>query len=105
MKEVKKMSKKQLDRMEEMLANLITMVGNNNHELQNVKEDVHGIKEELQTVKENVHGIKEELQTVKEKQSQAVNILNDMRAEQEHIWEKAVRNEREIAKMRKNLQL
>ena len=91
MKEVKKMSKKQLDRMEEMLANLITMVGNNNHELQNVKEDVHGIKEELQTVKE--------------KQSQAVNILNDMRAEQEHIWEKAVRNEREIAKMRKNLQL
>ena len=85
------MEQKQLDRMEDMLTNLIKIVGT-------LSNDFQVMKQELQVVKEDVEEVKKE-QTVTNR------ILTDMRADQDHIWEKAAKNERELAKLKRHLQL
>jgi hypothetical protein len=88
---VKEMDKNQSDRMEDMLSNLITMVSNINQKMQNVQE-------EQQLMKQDLSGMKGEMVEIK-------NILTDMQADQDHIWEKAARNERELAKIKRQLQV
>jgi archaellum component FlaC len=92
------MEQKQLDRMENMLTNLIKIVGTLSNEFQVMKEEMQEMKQELQDVKKDVEEVKKE-------QSVTNRILTDMRADQDHIWEKAAKNERELAKFKRHLQL
>jgi septation ring formation regulator EzrA len=85
------MELKQLDRMEDMLTNLIKIVGT-------LSNDFQVMKQELQDVKKDVEEVKKE-------QAVTNRILTDMRADQDHIWEKAAKNERELAKLKRHLQL
>ncbi|MEH7302785.1 hypothetical protein [Neobacillus drentensis] len=85
------MEQKQLDRMEDMLTNLIKIVGT-------LSNDFQVMKQELQDVKKDVEEVKKE-------QAVTNRILTDMRADQDHIWEKAAKNERELAKLKRHLQL
>ncbi|MDR6121285.1 septation ring formation regulator EzrA [Bacillus sp. SLBN-46] len=85
------MEQKQLDRMENMLTNLIKIVGT-------LSNDFQVMKQELQDVKKDVEEVKKE-------QAVTNRILTDMRADQDHIWEKAAKNERELAKLKRHLQL
>jgi len=85
------MEQNQLDRMEDMLTNLIKIVGT-------LSNDFQVMKQELQDVKKDVEEVKKE-------QAVTNRILTDMRADQDHIWEKAAKNERELAKLKRHLQL
>jgi hypothetical protein len=93
---------KKLDRMEGMLSNLITMVGNLNQKVQSVQEENAAIDEKLTVIEQEQSVMKCENQ---KQFTEIKSILIDMQADQEHIWEKAARNERELAKLRKHLQL
>ncbi|MEH7440049.1 hypothetical protein V7182_21625 [Neobacillus drentensis] len=85
------MEQKQLDRMEDMLTNLIKIVGT-------LSNDFQVMKQELKDVKKDVEEVKKEQEVTN-------RILTDMRADQDHIWEKAAKNERELAKLKRHLQL
>ncbi len=113
------MENERLDRMENMLTDLIKMVGNNNKELQEVKKevseiktdlnevkkDLNEVKRDLNEVKKDLSEVKRELNEVKEEQKVTNQTLSDMRADQDFIWEKAASNERELAKFKRHLQL
>lgn len=106
------MEQKQLDRMENMLTNLIKIVGTLSNEFQGMKEEMREMKVEIKEMKVDMQEMKQEIQTVKsdmegvKKEQVATNrILIDIRADQDHIWEKAVKNERELAKLKSHLQL
>ncbi|MGG3564025.1 hypothetical protein ABES03_20765 [Neobacillus rhizosphaerae] len=92
------MEQKQLDRMEDMLTNLIKIVGTLSNDFQMMKEEMREMKDELQDVKKDI-------EEVKKVQEVTNRILTDMRADQDHIWEKAAKNERELAKLKRHLQL
>lgn len=93
-----RMEQKQLDRMEDMLTNLIKIVGTLSNDFQMMKEEMREMKDELQDVKKDI-------EEVKKVQEVTNRILTDMRADQDHIWEKAAKNERELAKLKRHLQL
>ncbi len=112
------MDQNQLDRMENMISDLIKMVANNNTELQDVKKEVSEVKKDLNNVKEvnevksdlnnikkDLNEMKQDLNDVKKEQMTTNQILTDMRADQDFIWEKAAKNERELAKLKRHLQL
>ncbi|MDQ1144012.1 putative nucleic acid-binding Zn-ribbon protein [Bacillus sp. SORGH_AS 510] len=106
------MELKQLDRMENMLTNLIKIVGTLSNEFQVMKEEMREMKVDIKDMKVEIKEMKHEIQTVKndmeevKKEQVATNrILIDIRANQDHIWEKAVKNERELAKLKSHLQL
>ncbi|MBS4213081.1 hypothetical protein [Neobacillus rhizophilus] len=103
------MDGKRFDRLEEMLSNLIGMVGGIKTELSELRGEQQGIKAELSELRSEQLGIKAELSEMRaENQKQFAEIhakLTDMQADQDHIWEKAARNERELAKLKIHLQL
>ena len=98
------METKRLERMEDMLSTLITMVGNINHkqqimieEQQIMKEVIQSIKEEQQNMKEEQHAMRNEMEN---RHNEILVKLNELQKDQDHIWEKTVRNEREIARLK-----
>jgi chromosome segregation ATPase len=113
-----KMDEQRLNRMEEMLSNLIQMVGHTNEQLQEVKveqqemnRDLSGIRGEITEMKKDISIIngeitemKKDITVINAEITQMKNKLNDMHADQDHIWEKAARNERELAKLKSHLQ-
>ena len=67
------MEQKQLDRMENMLSNLIKIVGTLNSDFQGMKVEMQGMKVEMQGMKEEIQDVKEELQDVKKDIDKAKN--------------------------------
>jgi uncharacterized protein (DUF3084 family) len=96
---------KQLDRMENMLSSLIKIVGTLNNDFQGMKADMQEIKADMHVMKEEMKDVKKDIEVIKREQAETNRILTDMRADQDHIWEKAARNERELAKLKIHLQL
>ncbi|MDN3017892.1 hypothetical protein PH210_16985 [Paenibacillus sp. BSR1-1] len=100
---------KKLDRMEEMLSSIISIVGNINQQLQEMKIEQQVMKKEQHKMKNDQQGMRKELAAMDSKNeakiTEILNIVTDIRAEQEHIWEKSARNERELAKLKFHLQL
>ena len=107
-----------LVKVEEMLTTLITMVGNLNQELSVVK-DAKGqlvlplveMKSEIVVIKSEMSEMKNEIVEMKSEMTEMKNEMNhrhneimgkfgDLQKDQDHIWEKTVRNEREIARMK-----
>lgn len=111
--------------MEEMLSQLIRMVGTLNNEFQEMKSEQQSIKAELQEVKSEQQSIKAEIQEIKlEQQSikaelkeikerqiqfevqtkdlfdEVLRAIHSIKADQDYIFIKTVRNEREIEKLK-----
>lgn len=110
------MNEQRLDRMEDMLTTLIIMVGDLNHQFQEMKIEQQEMKKEQQEMKRDIQEVKIEQKEMKNEQSimrsenekqfsEIQKTLMDIRIDQDHIWEKVVRNERELAKLKGHLQL
>jgi chromosome segregation ATPase len=111
------------NRMEEMLSTLITLVGTIRSDQEIMREDfkelkteINGIKGELTDIKTELSGIKTEINDMKseikdihnegeKKHKEILDKLSLIEADQDHIWDKAVRNEREIVKLKKQYEL
>ena len=121
-KEVIFVIEERLDRMETMLSQLINMVGNLNEEQQEMKKDLQLFREEqlemkkdLQSFREEQQEMKKDLQLFRKEQLEMKTQLNDLveKSEERHqevqanmrdqdfIWEKTVRNEREIESLKR----
>jgi hypothetical protein len=87
---------------EEMLSQLIGMVGN-------MREDLLGVKEEICVIKEDLQGVKEEQVKINQlseiRHKEIMNKFDLLVIDQDYIWEKSARNEREIAKLKKLLEV
>ncbi|PLR77020.1 hypothetical protein CU633_12435 [Bacillus sp. V3-13] len=119
------MADKRLEKIEEMLTNLITMVGGVRSEQQSMKEDQASIREELVLMREDQAAMKTEITTIKEDQAamkteitaikedqaamrtemderhrEIMVKLNEMKADQDYTWQIAVGNQREIVKLK-----
>jgi chromosome segregation ATPase len=83
-------------------------------EVQEMKVDISGLKSEVQEMKGDIKGLKSELQDLKfdiqeerlkneERHKEVLSHFKALENDQDFIWEKAVRNEREIAHIKRQL--
>jgi FtsZ-binding cell division protein ZapB len=109
------------DKMENMLSQLIRMVGNIQSDLQEIKQEQQEIKQEQQEMKREQQEMKREQQEMKRVQQEMQSKLQDLalKGEERHqevldrfkaleidqnfVWEKTARNEREIANIKGQL--
>ena len=103
-------------KIEEMLSQLITMVGGIREEQTSMKEEQASFRHELQGMKEEqvsfrheLQGMKEELNSLRDESEirhhEIMDRLSSLEFDHELTWEKTVRNEREIGKMKKLYEL
>lgn len=95
------MSEERLDRLEGMMSQLITMVGNLHNsmsDMQTVQKE-HGQKFETIVLKMDKMETKNEL-----RHQEVLNQIKRVEKDQDFIWEKAVRNERELEIMKRTLE-
>lgn len=93
--EVRNMEKERFDKMEDLLSKVIYMVGN-------LKEGHDRIEGRLDRLDGRQDKLQNDLQNTKE---ELLAKLSEMQADQNFIWGKAVRNERELAKIKAYLQI
>ncbi|ALX50307.1 hypothetical protein [Lentibacillus amyloliquefaciens] len=119
------MNEQRLEHMEDMLSQLISMVGGMRTEQAAMKEQLNGIvkeqteiKTQLSSVVKDQAAMREELTSIKTEQSSMREEMTSMktendrrhretmdefkifRADQDHIWSKTVQNERDIAQLK-----
>ncbi|QDR81990.1 hypothetical protein [Sporomusa termitida] len=58
------MSEERFDRMEQMMAQLITMVGHNNAVTEELRQDVTGLKQDVAGLKQDVAVLKQDIVTL-----------------------------------------
>ena len=96
-----------VDKIENMLSQLIRMVGSIQSEQQEMKQELQGIKQELQGVKQELVGVKQDQQEIEVKGEEChQEVLDRFKAlenDQDFIWEKTARNEREIGNIKRQL--
>ncbi|MBT2692116.1 hypothetical protein [Bacillus sp. ISL-55] len=116
------MSEERLDRLEGMMSQLITMVGNLHNSMSDMQKNMDGMQKdmkemqkdmkEMQTVQKE-HGQKfesielrmDKMETKNELRHQEVlNQIKRLEKDQDFIWEKTVRNERELEIMKRTLE-
>ncbi|ESU33474.1 hypothetical protein G3A_06025 [Bacillus sp. 17376] len=109
------MSEERLDRLEGMMSQLITMVGNLHNSMSDMQKDMKEMQKdmkEMQTAQKE-HGQKfesielrmDKMETKNELRHQEVlNQIKRLEKDQDFIWEKAVRNERELEIMKRTLE-
>jgi predicted nucleic acid-binding Zn-ribbon protein len=109
------MSEERLDRLEGMMSQLITMVGNLHNSMSDMQKDMREMQKdmkEMQTVQKE-HGQKfesielkmDKMETKNELRHQEIlNQIKRLEKDQDFIWEKAVRNERELEIMKRTLE-
>lgn len=118
-----RLSEERFDRMENTLSQIITMLGNVMEEQTAMKTDQATMKEELTTLKDMQAAMKADQATMKsdqatmwkeitamkkeskEQHTEVMDKLKSIEADQEHIWEKAARNEREFARFKNQFHL
>ncbi|MED3549937.1 hypothetical protein [Cytobacillus praedii] len=103
------MDTNRLDKMEEMLTTLISMVGNMNDNQNKMDAQLEKMDARLDKMDTRLDKMDAQFGNFENNQSSMRNEilakLSDMQADQDHIWEKAARNERELAKLKIHLQL
>ena len=102
-----------VDKIENMLSQLIRMVGNIQSEQQEMKQELQGIKQELQGVKQELVGVKQDQQDInklqdlevkgEERHQEVLDRFKALENDQDFIWEKTARNEREIGNIKRQL--
>ncbi|KML37546.1 hypothetical protein JGK52_17130 [Cytobacillus oceanisediminis] len=94
-------------KMENMLAQLIKMVGSLQSDMQEMKKEQQEMKQEQQGMKQEQQGMKQELQKLETKSDQRhQEILEHFKVlerDQDFIWEKTARNERDIGNIKRQL--
>jgi len=104
-----------LDKIEEMIATLINMVGNMNNRLDGsiaeqskMSDRLDKMDERFDRLDERLDKMDERLDNMQEEQRitrrDIMEKLIVIQADQDHIWEKTVKNEREIGKLKFQLQ-
>ena len=83
--------------MEEMLSNLISITGNMNKKLQDSIEELRLEQKELRDEQKEMRCESEK------RHHELLEKLNTLQSDQDYIWEKSVRNEREIARIKTHL--
>jgi hypothetical protein len=96
-------------RIETMLSQLITMVGNIREDQQKMWEEIRSMREDQQGMLEEQRNMRDGLSTMRnDNETRHKEILvrfTSLETDQELTWEKATRNEREIGRLKKSLQL
>ncbi|MBP2078846.1 hypothetical protein [Oceanobacillus polygoni] len=99
------MSQEQLDRMENMLTTLIKTVGTVLEEQTSMKNDITSIKEEQVSMKEEQISMKNDIRSMKEennaRHNEVMEALSIVRADNDLLWEKTNKHERDIGILRK----
>jgi peptidoglycan hydrolase CwlO-like protein len=101
-------------KIETMLSQLIKMVGNSQAEQQEMKQDLQEMKREQHEMKIDVHEIKQHQKNMQEKlqeletngeerHKEIVARFTAIETDQDFIWEKTAKNEREIAQIKGQL--
>lgn len=85
--------KEKENRIEEMLSQLITMVGS-------IQAEQREMKQELQETQQNIQKL--ELKS-EERHQEILERFKTLERDQDFIWEKAVRNERELGNLKRQL--
>ena len=95
------------DKMENMLSQLIRMVGNIQSDLQEIKQEQQEVKHELQEIKQVQQNMQNKLQELElkgtERHQEVLDRFKALEIDQNFIWEKTVQNEREIANIKGQL--
>ena len=97
-----------VDKIENMLSQIIRMVGSiqseqqeMKHELQGMKQTQQEMKQELQEMKQVQQDMQSKLQDIEakgeERYQEVLDRFKALEIDRNFIWEKTVRNEREIA--------
>lgn len=80
-------------KMEDMLSQLIKMVGTIQSDVQELKQEMHDLKQEMK-----------ESETKNEiRHKETLDRFKALQIDQDFIWEKTARNEREIGNMKRQL--
>lgn len=109
------------EKIESMLSQLIKMVGNSHAEQQEMKRTQQGLMQTQQEMKQDLQEVKQDLQEMKQDQKSMQEKLQELdskgeerhkeildrftaiETDQDFIWEKTARNEREIAHIKAQL--
>jgi hypothetical protein len=102
------MDEQRLDRIEDMLSKLITIIENLDQQFQEMKMEQQEMRNDMQEMKNDHQVMKNEHTLIRsDNENQFAKFhktLAEIRFDQDYIWGKAVRNEREIAKIKGQLQ-
>lgn len=94
-------------KMESMLAQLIKMVGSLQSDMQEVKKEQQEMKREQQEMKKEQQEMKKKLQELETKSDQrhqeVLEHFKILERDQDFIWEKTARNERDIGNIKRQL--
>lgn len=100
------MSEQRLERMEGMLTQLISTVGNIMNEQTAMREEQTAMRKDQKAMREEQIAMRKDQKAMREENDkhhqEVMNNFRSLEADQDHIWEKTARNEREFAKF-KNL--
>lgn len=117
-KEVEKMSEQEFARMEDMFSQLIGMVAKTNEKMDNFSKEIQTMNGEISSIKGEIGSIKKDQHTMSndvcsfKKGQQSMRVENERRhdvfmrkfnnieADQDYTFNKVVRNEREIVKIK-----
>lgn len=99
------------NKIEDMLSQLIRMVGSMQTEQQSMKSDMLEMKQEMLSMKQDMFEMKQDIANLKQDiiridekaDKRHVEILKELRSlkiDQDFTWEKAVRNERDIEQLK-----
>lgn len=94
------------DRIEDMLSQLIRMVGSVQSEQTEMKEDISVLKQEMRELNSRVDRLEmkvDENEINSEKRHvETLKKLRELKIDNEFTWEKTVNNEREIERLKKS---
>jgi peptidoglycan hydrolase CwlO-like protein len=95
------------EKIESMLSQLIKMVGNIQTEQKEMKQELKGMKQEQVDMKQDQKNMQEQLQEfekkAEERHKEILERFTAIETDQDFIWSKTARNEREIAHIKGRL--
>lgn len=99
------MNDQRLDKIEDMLSQLIGMVGKLNEEMQEMKKEQQEMKKDIQEMKKEQLEFKIQLNEIEQKNEkrheQIIERFQTFERDKDFIWEKTARNEREIGNLKR----
>lgn len=108
------------EKIENMLSQLIKMVGTMHSDqlemkkdIQDLKQDMQEMKQDMQEMKQDLHEVKQDQQVLhvkaekletksEERHQEVVARFKALEKDQDFIWEKTARNERDLAHIKRN---
>ncbi|WP_156288177.1 hypothetical protein [Oceanobacillus salinisoli] len=106
------MNEERFDRLEDMMTTLINTVGKiMENQTTTMSNDINEIKTEQSSMRDDINEIKTEQNSMQDKMDEmqkendtrhkeVIEKLTSIEADQEHIWGKSARNEREFARFK-----